>query len=255
MCHAEGSTQAAGGAAALAVSPAAGVQGDFASALLGSTMNIIMVGPPGAGKGTQANRFALWLGVPHIASGEFFRAEQRSGTPLGLEAKSYLDRGMLVPDELTSSMILERLGRPDCARGVILDGYPRTVPQARALDGTFAHAGNAKQIDKVLLLTVSEDVVLERMIHRISCANCGWVYNLESNPPRVSGICDNCGHGLSIRSDDKIATFQKRLQIYHEETWPMIQYYEERNLVTVIDGDQDIDAVSRALQESIATHG
>ena len=100
-----------------------------------------------------------------------------------------------------------------------------------------------KQIDRVLLLTVSEDMVLDRMIHRISCPNCGWVYNLESNPPKVAGICDSCGHELSIRSDDKIATFQKRLQIYHEETWPMIEYYEERNLVTVIDGDQDIDAV------------
>ena len=218
-------------------------------------MNIIMVGPPGAGKGTQANRLALWLNVPHIASGEFFRAEQRLGTQLGLEAKSYLDRGMLVPDDLTSSMILERLSRPDCARGVILDGYPRTLPQARALDAAFAQAGNAKHIDRVLLLTVSEDMVLERMIHRISCPNCGWVYNLESNPPRVAGVCDNCGHELSIRSDDKIATFHKRLQIYHEETWPMIKYYEERNLVTVIDGEQDIDAVSRALQESIATHG
>lgn len=218
-------------------------------------MNIVVVGPPGAGKGTQADRLANWLGVPHIASGEFFRAEQRAGTPLGLRAKSFLDRGLLVPDDLTSKMILERLSRPDCAHGFLLDGYPRTLSQARALDDALAAHGTGTRIDLVLRLTVGEATVLSRMADRVSCPNCGKVYNLRSDPPRVPGICDRCGHELSVRADDKIATFQKRLEIYRDETWPMIQYYEQRGVVEIVDGEQDIDSVFKALQERVIVHG
>jgi adenylate kinase len=213
-----------------------------------------MVGPPGAGKGTQADNISHWLGVPHIASGEFFRAEQRAGTSLGIRAKAYLDQGLLVPDDLTSEMILERLSRPDCAHGFVLDGYPRTLQQARMLDTAFAAQGGRK-IDLVLRLVVDEDTVLARMADRISCPNCGRVYNLRYNPPRVPGVCDRCGHALSVRSDDKLSTFQTRLQIYSNETMPMIRYYEQRGLVDVVDGEQEMDAVYRSLQEKIIAHG
>ena len=219
-------------------------------------MNIIIVGPPGAGKGTQADRVSRWLGVPHVASGDFFRAEMRADTPLGMRAKTYIDRGELVPDDLTSVMILDRLDRPDCANGVILDGYPRTLPQAKALDAAFDREQRERSIDLVLRLLAGEETVLHRMADRVSCPNCGAVYNLTYNPPRLPGICDRCGFELFIRSDDtKMATLKHRLQIYREETWPLIEYFDRRGLVAVVDGEQDVDTVFRKLQEAITSHG
>ncbi len=145
---------------------------------------------------------------------------------MGLQAQTFLDKGMLVPDELTTSMILERLSRKDCADGVVLDGYPRTLPQARALDAAFKAEGHDQaKSTLVLLLTVSEDTVVHRMVDRISCGNCGKVYNLRYRAPKVEGVCDRCGHPLYVRSDDKIATLQERLSIYRQETKPMIAYY------------------------------
>jgi adenylate kinase len=217
-------------------------------------MNIVIVGPPGAGKGTQADRLATWLQVPHISSGDVFRAEQREGTPLGRLAQTFIEQGQLVPDDLTSKMILARLERPDCARGMILDGYPRTLQQARSLDAAVAAEGTGRHIDLVLLLMVSEATVLARMTDRISCPNCGKVYNLRFNPPQVTGVCDRCGHALLVRSDDKRATFRERLRIYEQETEPMVDYYQQDGLVEVVDGEGTMETVYRALQEKVQVH-
>ncbi len=217
-------------------------------------MNIIIVGPPGAGKGTQAAKLADVLMIAHVASGDFFRAEMRAGTPLGLKAKGYVEQGGLVPDDLTTSMILERISRPDCARGVLLDGYPRTLAQAQALDTALAAEGKGRKIDIVVRLAVREETVLHRMLDRLSCPNCNAVYNLVSMPPKVAGICDNCGSQLFVRADDNVEKIQNRIRVYRRETWPIIQYYEGRNLVRSFDGERDIEDVFKDLEESIVTH-
>lgn len=215
-------------------------------------MNIIIIGPPGAGKGTQAARLSDVLGIAHVASGDFFRAEMRTGSPLGLKAKGYVDQGGLVPDDLTTSMILERISRPDCAKGVLLDGYPRTLPQAKSLDAALAAEG--RRIDMVLRLTVREGTVLQRMLDRVTCPNCNAVYNLVSLPPKAAGVCDNCGHTLFVRADDNVEKIQNRIRVYRRETWPIIQYYEGRNLVRNFNGEREIDEVFMALEESIVAH-
>ena len=217
-------------------------------------MNIIIVGPPGAGKGTQAAKLGEVLGIAHVASGDFFRAEMRAGTPLGLKAQAFVEQGGLVPDDLTTRMILDRISRQDCARGVLLDGYPRTLPQAAALDAALAAEGKGRKIDIVVRLAVREQTVLQRMLDRVSCPTCNAVYNLVSLPPRVAGICDVCGSKLFVRADDNVEKIQNRIRVYRKETWPIIQYYEGQNLVRTFDGERDIDEVFKSIEESIVAH-
>ncbi len=210
---------------------------------------IVLMGPPGAGKGTQAKRLARDLGVPHVASGDLFREHVQNGTELGRLAKPYMDRGELVPDDVTIAMVAERLSRPDCAQGALLDGFPRTVPQAQALDARLAELGWCLQV--VLYIRVSEEVLLRRLAGRWICRKCGAVYHIEFRPPARPGVCDKCGGPLYQRSDDREETARRRLQVYFRQTAPVLEYYENQGLLVEIDGEQSIENVYHALRETV----
>ena len=204
-------------------------------------MYLILLGPPGAGKGTQAASLSKELRAAHVASGDLFRQAQEQGTPLGLQAKAYMERGELVPDELTVRMVLERLEAPDCSGGVILDGFPRTLEQARALDQALG--ANGKTIDAVLYIKVSEDELVRRLGGRWLCRDCQTPYQTISSPPRVTGVCDSCGGELYQRPDDSRETVRTRLRVYMERTAPLIAYYIDLNKLIEIDGEQGIEEV------------
>mgnify|MGYP001122713432 CR=1 FL=1 len=204
-------------------------------------MNLILLGPPGAGKGTQAALLSQRLRIPHVASGDLFREAMEKGTGWGKRAQSYMERGVLVPDEVTNAMIEERLKEPDCVPGVILDGFPRTIEQARALEGILAERG--RKIDRVLLIQVSEGTLIERLSGRRTCRRCQANYHLLFNPPQEEGVCDKCGGDLYQRSDDKEETVRRRFRVYVEETAPLIDYYRRQGLLTEIDGEQGIESV------------
>ena len=206
---------------------------------------LIFLGPPGAGKGTQAELLEKRLHLPHISSGELFREISRVDTPLAREIRSYIERGDLVPDELTIRLVLERLQQPDCQNGVVLDGFPRTVPQARALDEELARRGLA--ITAVINLTVDDEVLVERLADRWLCRVCGASYHMQHNPPARPGRCDVCGGELYQRADDQPETVRRRLEVYHTETAPLIAYYRERGVLKTVDGSGDIEAVHRAI--------
>ena len=210
---------------------------------------IILLGAPGAGKGTQAAMLAEVLGVPHIASGDLFRSALQKKTPLGLEVKKYMDQGLLVPDEVTIAMIRERLALPDCQEGVILDGFPRTLEQAKALDAALAEEGRA--IDKVLYIKVPNEELVTRLSGRWICRDCQAVYHTITNPPKQAGRCDACGGELYQRSDDRPETVRRRLEVYFEQTMPLIEYYTERGVLTEVNGDQSIAEVQTALIEAL----
>ncbi len=208
-------------------------------------MLVILMGPPGAGKGTQAKKLAARLGIPHVASGDIFRWHVRNETELGKVAKPYMDRGELVPDDVTIAMIIDRLAQPDCAQGALLDGFPRTVPQAQALDERLAELGWC--IHVVPYIRVSRDVLLRRLSGRWICRNCGAVYHIEFRPPAQPGVCDVCGASLYQRPDDRPETAKYRLQVYFEQTEPVLQYYENQGLLVEIDGERTVEEVHESL--------
>jgi len=214
---------------------------------------VVMLGPPGAGKGTQAKLLAKDLNVPHVSSGDLFRDHLGRKTELGLLAKGYMDRGDLVPDDVTVGMVVERISRPDCQEGVILDGFPRTLSQAAALDGALFERGQGVTV--VPLVQVVDDEVINRLTARRVCRNCGAVYNLVFNPPSAEGVCDVCGGELYQRDDDNAETVRNRLYTYYKETSPLIGYYFARGLLVEVNGEQEIEAVQADLRAVLEAAG
>jgi len=204
-------------------------------------VRVILLGPPGAGKGTQAQRLTQTLGIPQVSTGDILRAAVAAGTPLGREAKAYMDQGALVPDGVVIGIIRERLAALDCARGYILDGFPRTAAQAEALGETLQALGTP--LTAVLSITVDPEELVRRLSGRRTCGNCGAAYHRETAPPRRVGLCDRCGGALLQREDDREETIRKRLAVYREQTAPLVAYYRGRGLLREVDGRGDIDDV------------
>lgn len=204
-------------------------------------MKIIMLGAPGAGKGTQAKMIAEKFGIPHISTGDIFRANIKNGTELGKKAKQYMDDGTLVPDELTCDLVVDRIAQDDCAKGYILDGFPRTIPQARALDRALEKMQTS--IDYAIDIEVPDARIVERMSGRRACVSCGATYHIRFNAPRKEGICDVCGSELILREDDHENTVQTRLDVYHEQTQPLIDFYREKGILHSFDGTRDMMTV------------
>ncbi len=204
-------------------------------------MKIIMLGAPGAGKGTQAKQIADKFGIPHISTGDIFRANIKEGTELGKKAKGYMDAGELVPDELVCDLVVDRIQKEDCANGFILDGFPRTIPQAEALTDALDVIG--QKMDYAIDIEVNDGQIVERMGGRRACLNCGATYHIVNIPPKKEGICDRCGSEIILRDDDKPETVQNRLNVYHEQTQPLIDYYKEQGILSEVDGMQAMDKV------------
>ena len=204
-------------------------------------MKIIMLGAPGAGKGTQAKMIADKCNVPHISTGDIFRANIKNGTELGSKAKAYMDKGLLVPDELVCDLVVDRIQQDDCKDGYILDGFPRTIPQAHALEDALNAIG--QKVDFALDIEVPDANIIDRMAGRRACVGCGATYHVLFNPTKVEGVCDVCGEKLILRDDDKPETVQNRLNVYHDQTKPLIDFYAERNVLAEVDGTQSMDKV------------
>ncbi len=197
-------------------------------------MKIIMLGAPGAGKGTQAKRIAEKFAIPHISTGDIFRANIKNGTELGKKAKGYMDQGLLVPDELVVDLVVDRIKQDDCERGYILDGFPRTIPQAEALDAALSAIG--EKVDYAVNVEVPDSDIVDRMSGRRACLNCGATYHIVNIPTKVEGICDVCGSEIVLREDDKPETVLKRLEVYHNQTQPLIDYYSKQGILKEVDG-------------------
>ena len=208
-------------------------------------MKIIMLGAPGAGKGTQAKMIASKYEVPHISTGDIFRANIKNGTELGMEAKKYMDQGLLVPDELTVRILLDRVAQADCENGYVLDGFPRTIPQAKVLDDALNNLGD--MIDYAINVDVPDENIIRRMSGRRACLSCGATYHIEHIPPKTEGICDTCGSALVLRDDDKAETVKNRLDVYHKQTQPLIDFYTEKGVLKSVDGTVPMEEVFAAI--------
>ena len=210
-------------------------------------MKIIMLGAPGAGKGTQAKQIADKYAIPHISTGDIFRANLKAGTELGKKAKEYMDQGLLVPDELTCDLVMDRISQDDCKNGFVLDGFPRTIPQAEALDAALSNIN--EKMDYAIDVDVPDENIVNRMSGRRACLNCGATYHIVSIPTKVEGICDRCGSQVVLRDDDQPETVKKRLDVYHEQTQPLIDYYKEQNILKTVNGTQPMEDVFAAIVE------
>ena len=210
-------------------------------------MKIVMLGAPGAGKGTQAKKIADKYGIPHISTGDIFRANLKEGTELGMKAKGYMDQGLLVPDDLTLDLIMDRFKNPDCAGGYVLDGFPRTIPQAQALTEALAAEGDA--IDYAVDVEVPDENIVNRMSGRRACLSCGATYHIVYAAPKTEGKCDRCGESLVLRDDDKPETVKKRLDVYHAQTQPLIEYYTEQGKLARVDGTMSVEDVFAAITD------
>ncbi len=212
-------------------------------------MRLLIMGPPGAGKGTQAEALVVKYNIPHISTGDIFRSALREGTPLGLEAKEYMDRGQLVPDDLVVSIVVDKLESLGSGSGFLLDGFPRTLPQAEALDGRLKDLGGG--LDAVINIEVPPQVIVERLTGRRVCRQCSSTYHLKHNPSQVRGICDTCGGELYQRDDDSLETVQERLDVYNRQTQPLIKHYQEQGLLLSVDGTKEIPAVLEAITAAL----
>lgn len=211
-------------------------------------MRLILLGPPGAGKGTQAVVLSEELKIPHISTGDIFRANIKEGTPLGLLAKGYIDSGKLVPDDVTVDIVGSRINEEDCRNGFIMDGFPRTIPQAQLFDKMLEERNSA--VDAVINITADDGVIIKRLSGRRVC-HCGRIYHVENNPPKTEGICDECGSKLYIRNDDKEETIRERLRTYREQTSPLIDYYQKKRLLLNFDGTKPKEETAREILDSL----
>ncbi|MBE5901543.1 MAG: adenylate kinase [Lachnospiraceae bacterium] len=212
-------------------------------------MKLIMLGAPGAGKGSQAKVLSDKYGIPHISTGDIFRANIKEGTELGKKAKEYMDKGLLVPDELVCDLVVDRIKQSDCEKGFILDGFPRTIPQAESLSQALDQINEA--MDFAIDLEVEDEVIVKRMGGRRACIKCGATYHVENMKPQKEGICDRCQSELVLRDDDKPETVQKRLTVYHEQTKPLIDYYRNKGILKEFDGTKTPDEVTRDIVSTI----
>ncbi len=213
-------------------------------------MKLIMLGAPGAGKGTQAKKIAEKYQIPHISTGDIFRANIKAGTELGMKAKSFMDQGQLVPDEVTIGMLLDRISQDDSKNGYVLDGFPRTIPQAESLTAALKERG--EKIDYAVNVDVPDDNIINRMSGRRACVGCGATYHVVYNAPKSEDICDTCGEKLILRDDDKPETVKNRLLVYHDQTQPLIDYYKKEGVLVEVDGTQNLE---KAFQDIVAVLG
>lgn len=207
-------------------------------------MRLILLGAPGAGKGTQADFITEKLGIPVVSTGNLLRSAIAHGTELGKKAASYMDNGSLVPDELVLDLVRERISQPDCRKGMVFDGFPRTLAQAEALDKVM-------EVDMVLFLKVEDEVIVQRMSGRRTCPECQTTYHVVSHPPRVEGICDKCGAALGIRKDDRPEVVRQRLAVYHKQTEPIVKYYQQKGLLRVIDSEETVEGTSALVAQAL----